>query len=319
MTVLVTGASGFIGSYLCHHLLKRGYHVIAAARHKNKINNYSEDHFSACEMDVLNPAGFDKIEINNADAVVHTATANDIVSKNNEEAVLLSAAGTKNLLEFCVQRKIPRLIFFSTFQVYGTELNGTIDENTALRCQNDYGLNHVFGELYVEMYAREKKINGVVVRPTNVYGRLMNPHINRWTLVPACFCKEVYQTGQITLMSSGKQTRNFISLHEVSTGVEAILRSDVLGYNVYNLASGKNYSILQVAELVKICFEKRFGKKADLKIKSQEPLAGNAFHADISRLRRLGYKPDESYNLESEINQLFDHLEKTFHESHRAV
>ncbi|GEM_PF-1127125 len=319
MTVLVTGASGFIGSYLCDHLLQRGYRVIAASRDINKINAYSDDHFTAVGLDVLNPSAFDRIEIYNADAVVHTATANDIVSQKNEEAILLSAAGTKNLLEFCVLRNIARVIFFSTFQVYGTELSGTIDENTPLRCQNDYGLNHVFGELYVEMYAREKKINGIVVRPSNVYGRLMNPHINRWTLVPACFCKEVFQTGQITLLSSGRQTRNFISLHEVSTGVEAILRSEVQGYNVYNLASEKNCSILQVAALVKNCFEKRYGKKAGLQVKGHEPPAENIFHADISKLRRLGYAPDTAYNLESEINQLFDHLEKTIHEPHRAV
>ena len=100
------------------------------------------------------------------------------------------------------------MVFFSTFQVYGTDLEGEIDENTPARCQNDYGLNHVFGEQYAEMYAREKGITGIVVRTSNVYGRFSTPFVDRWTLVPGCFCKEIKETGKIILKSSGKQTRN---------------------------------------------------------------------------------------------------------------
>jgi UDP-glucose 4-epimerase len=319
MRIVITGASGFIGSYLCDYLLNAGQTIIATARNKSKIPDHHVKNFIPLELDVLNESAFSQMDTMPVDAVVHTSTSNDILSKNPSEGILLSASGTRNVLEFCVRRKIPKIIFFSTFQVYGTELNGTIDENTPVHCENDYGLNHVFGEHYIEMYSRQKKITGIVVRPSNVYGRFMTPYIERWTLVPGCFCKELYLTGKITLLSSGRQTRNFVGLHEVSAGVQAILNHTKNGYSVYNIASEKNLTMLEVAELVKKIFEKRYSKEAVIKIMSDKPQTGNSFHVDLEKIRNIGFNPDNNYNLETEINQIFDHLEKIKNEPSRTV
>ncbi len=318
MNVLITGASGFIGSFLCDSLLSAGFTVIATARNKARLPVFDSKKFFQHELDVLHESSFDGISMP-VNAVMHAATANDILSKDPEQGILLSTAGTRNVLEFCVKNNVPKMIFLSTFQVYGTELNGRIDESSKICCENDYGLNHLFGEEYVEMYSRQKEISGIVVRPSNVYGRFMSQFIDRWTLVPGCFCKEVFDTNQITLRSSGKQTRNFVGLHEVSAGIIAILNSREQGYSVFNIASERNFSMLEVADLVKGIFEKKYRKQAVVKVTGTFPEKANSFSVDLAKLRTIGFNPDKTYNLETEIHQIFEHLEKMNNGPNRTI
>jgi UDP-glucose 4-epimerase len=317
MNIAITGASGFIGSYIAQYLHQQGHNIIATARNVKKLPE--EQYFGKAEVDVLKSHSIHVLDLYEIDAIVHTATANDILSRDVEQGLILSTIGTKNVLDYCIESSIKKVVFFSTFQVYGTELNGAIDENTPTQCQNGYGLNHLFGEHYMEMYSRDKKINGIVVRPSNVYGRFITPYIQRWTLVPGCFCKEVFHKETITLLSSGKQTRNFVGLHEVSAGIAAILDHDEKSFAVYNIASEKNLSMLHVAETVKGIFEKRYGRRASIEVKSDHPQIGNAFTVNLEKLYSIGYQPDRNYNLETEINQLFDHLEKFIDEPNRTI
>src|ERR1044072_6698263 len=126
MRVLVTGASGFIVSYLCNFLANNGMEVIASCRNKKKLEHANIKYAGLVELDVLSDLETDVP----ADAIVHVATANDIVSRKTIDGINLSAIGTKNLLEYAVRNRIPNFIFFSTFQVYGTEYAGTITEST---------------------------------------------------------------------------------------------------------------------------------------------------------------------------------------------
>lgn len=309
MNILITGASGFIGSYLCDFFIKQGYTVIGAARDTAKIPALNTQDFYMVELDVLNSKSFDRTDIPPIDAVIHTATSNDILSKKVEDGILLSTVGTKNVLEFCVNKKINQIAFFSTFQVYGIDLEGEIDENTSTMCQNDYGLNHVYGEQYVEMYAREKGITGIVVRPSNVYGRFSTQFINRWTLVPGCFCKEIKETGKIILKSSGKQSRNFVNLENIGRSLDKILNAEKNGFNIYNIASSENYSILEIAKLVCDVYKKRYGKQGTIDILSHKPDKGNLFNVNLQKLYNIGFKESQEITLSSEINEIFIYIE----------
>lgn len=310
MNVLITGASGFIGSYLCNFFIKQGYTVIAAARDTAKIPPIKTPEFFTVELDVLDPKAFDNINIPSIDAVIHTATSNDILSKRADEGILLSTIGTRNVLESCVKKAIPQMVFFSTFQVYGTELEGEIDESTTAMCQNDYGLNHIFGEQYVEMYAREKGITGIVVRPSNVYGRFSTPFIDRWTLVPGCFCKELKETGKIILKSSGRQARNFVNLENIGRSLHKILHTPKTGFDIYNIASSQNFSILEVAEMVCSVYKKRYEQEGVVEVLSDRPVKRNSFSVSLQKLYNLGFTESEEINLVSEINEIFIYLEK---------
>ncbi len=307
MKILITGANGFIGSYLANFLLKKGHEVIATSRQFHPSTLALLDKATIFNLDVLDTEKLNTLSVD-ADLIIHTATANDIVSKNALKGIELSAVGTKNILDLAVRNNISRCIVFSTLQVYGTELTAAIDEGTALHYQNDYGMNHLFGEMYAELYSRLGKVNCVSVRPSNVYGRILTDSFNRWSLVPGCFCKEAHESGTITIKSSGKQMRNFVNLENLSRAVESIAEHFPATYECYNLASSQANTMAEVAEKVKTVYEKVYGKKVQLNITGTEPASTNFFKISLDKLEKIGFTEDSNFTLESEIEQLFNYL-----------
>lgn len=308
MKILITGANGFIGSYLADYFLRKNEEVIATSRHFHSSTLALLGKAEIIELDVLNIAQLNNISVN-ADIILHTATANDIISKDTLKGIELSALGTKNILDLAIRNNIPRCIIFSTLQVYGTELTGTIDENSPLLCQNDYGINHLFGEMYAELYTRQGKVKCVSVRPSNVYGRILSDAFNRWSLVPGCFCKEAHESGTITIRSSGKQIRNFVNLENLSRAVDCIVQHFPDNYECYNLGSSRADTMTAVAEKVKMVYEAMYKKELQLNITGTVPASTNNFEINMNKLKRIGFSEDANYTLESTIEHLFNYLQ----------
>lgn len=307
MRVLITGSNGFIGSYLANYFLQKEYEVIATSRQFHSSTRTLLKNAQLIDLDVLNTGQLQNLSIQ-ADIIVHTATANDIISKDGIKGIELSALGTKNILDFALRNKIPRCIVFSTLQVYGTELNGEITENSPLHFQNDYGINHLFAEIYAGMYSRQGKVQTVSVRPSNVYGRILTDAFNRWSLVPGCFCKEAMESGTITIRSSGKQMRNFVNLENLSRGIESIMQQFPDQYECYNLASSQCLTMANVAEITKKVYEREFQRSLPIQITGTEPSMTNHFSINLAKLSTTGFKEDEKFTLESAITEIFNYL-----------
>lgn len=307
MKILITGANGFIGSYLAHFFLKKGHEVIASSRQFHPSTRALLTRAQLIELDVLNTELLQNTAVQ-ADVVIHTATANDIISRNGIKGIELSAIGTKNILDLAVKNNIPNCIVFSTLQVYGTELTGEISESSPLHFANDYGINHLLAEMYAEMYSRQGKVQTVSVRPSNVYGPVLTDAFNRWSLVPGCFCKEAMKSGTITIKSSGRQTRNFVHLENLSRAVESIIKRFPDKYECYNLASSRCLLMTEVAGITKQVYEKEFQKQVQVNIGGTEPAEPNRFSMNLNKLQSIGFREDENSTLEAAIAGIFKYL-----------
>jgi UDP-glucose 4-epimerase len=309
MKVLVTGANGFIGSYMCDYFLRNNCEVIGISRKfYPKIKEVLKN-ASLIEADILSD-DFLSLKIE-ADVIVHLAASNDIVSKNLAKGVELSTVGTVNTLKFAQKNGIKKYIFYSTLQVYGTELEGDYSEKTITKPENDYAMNHMFGELYAEMFSRKFDLRVVIARPSNIYGRFLSNEIERWTLVPGCFCKEAIEKGTITLMSSGKQNRNFISLEQLSYYTLQTARNIHVKFDIVNYVTEDFHTIVDVAVLTQKIFKEKFNKKIELNIGSDTPSSKNEFNFDTSKFE--SYKIDskktlDNHNLETEILKVIQNL-----------
>lgn len=309
MRYIVTGAAGFIGSYLCRYLKNKGHSVLPMARTLPQSfleDLQPEEHWL---VDVTS-ASLPQLRAS-ADVIVHLASANEVVSRDVKKGLDISVIGTKNILDLAVNNGIPKVMLFSTLQVYGTEPVGELDEESLPAPVNDYALNHLFAEHYVEMYARKGRVRGAVIRPANVFGRFGSEAVNRWTMVPACFCQEAVQSGTITIRSSGKQTRDFISLENVSRAVEAVSDRFPERFDVMNVASGKTRTIEEVGLLVQEAYRELTGRETVVRKTGAEPQAPNRFHVSTDKLKAVyGYLPDTGITLEGEIRQLLAALTK---------
>jgi UDP-glucose 4-epimerase len=302
--VLITGAAGYIGSRLVKDLIANGFFVKATAR---TVNHRLAEELGTeiVQFDVLKPDSAPSRDLS-ADFLIHCATANDIVSKTPAAGFQLSIEGTWNILALAKRLAIPKIIYFSTFQVYGTELTGTIDESTPVRCQNAYGLNHWFGEEVCRLHSAQLGLDVAVVRPSNVYGAPSASTVHRETLVPTCFVHDAIEKGEIRLNSSGRQSRNFVSTQDVASACIHILNAFPSGYSLFNICSAYHATIIEIANMTAEIHRHRLGTRLPITTATDEPLNTNFFTAN-STLRSLWKPAHQSRQaMYDAINTIYD-------------
>lgn len=277
--VLITGASGYIGSHAAVSLRDRGHEVTATSR---RITPGLVAALPGCHLEVLDvmdiPAGFQ----GKWDCILHTATTNDILSRDFEAGVALSVFGTRNILDLAKRCGVPHVVFLSTLQVYGAELSGVIDKNAAPDPVGDYGLNHEFGEQVCRLESKRSGLRTTVLRPANVYGCPVSRTVDRWSLVPTCFVREALAEGTITIRSSGRQRRDFVSLRQVSEACAAVIEASGEGYSVHNIATGLTHGIIEAARWTADAFERAGLSRPEVRVLGEEPREGNVFEVKSS-------------------------------------
>lgn len=279
--IVLFGASGFIGSEINRLLSKSSFNLISIVNNNNKkfpkgfLKNKKK-------INILKKIN---LNLNNIDTVIHAATPNDILSKDFQKGINVSLLGTKNILDFCLKNKIKNFIFFSTFQVYGTNLVGNIKETSKVKLNNYYSMNHYFGEELCKYYSENFKINITVIRPSNVYGVPLLKTIKRNTLVPLCFANDLKKYKKIKLLSSGKQIRNFVSNYLIAKICKRLINKFPSGYKVLNISSNLNLSMRDVAiEMVRIANIKYRDQTYRYETLSKFPKRGNYFKTIKSKI-----------------------------------
>jgi len=182
------------------------------------------------------------------------------MSKNVAEGLSPSIIGTNKLLKASKNPKISNVIFFSTAQVYGTNLNGYFDEAIPVDCKSSYGINNYLGEELCKFYCNTQDFNIVVLRPSNVFGVPEASTVNRKTLVPISFVDEAINYGSITLNTSGKQKRNFISIDKLAKFTLETIEKFPKGFSLRNCGSNLYLSMLEMANIVSIQYQKYYKK-----------------------------------------------------------
>ncbi|MBM4430672.1 MAG: NAD-dependent epimerase/dehydratase family protein, partial [Chloroflexi bacterium] len=161
MTVLITGAGGFIGSHLVEALLRSGYTVRALA-HYNSLGSWGylsevhptlQDGLEVHLGDVTDPYLVRDL-VADCDLVFHLAALIGIPYSYHAPAsyVATNVNGTLNVLEACRQAKVRRVIVTSTSEVYGTARYTPIDEAHPLHAQSPYAASKIAADKLAESY-----------------------------------------------------------------------------------------------------------------------------------------------------------------------
>jgi UDP-glucose 4-epimerase len=306
MHVLISGGSGYIGSYVSKYLLEEGHQVSIIARSENEFIQHFKHQITVYFQDITLPFS---IELRNkADYFIHLGAANDIDSRDPRYALEATVLGTRNALDFCKINNIRKCIYFSTFQVYGY-VEGEMSEQSVLNPTNDYGITHQFAEQYFEMYQRTFGIDYIIIRPTNIYGTPMYKTTDRWSLVPSCFCKELVDKNEINLLSSGLQKRDFISVAEIaSVNARLISHFEKFKNEIINVGSGIDYTIREIAEMVLTEYQS-ISKKGVLNIRSDDPKQSNQYKINRDKISKLGLSFGGRSSMKNEIFKIFKTLE----------
>lgn len=170
--ILVTGASGFIGSFIVEEALRRGYDVWAAVRGSSSRQFLTDSRINFIELDLSSEAILKEQLSNHVfDFVVHAAGVTKSLHK--EDYFRINTEGTKNIVRALLSTKMPlkRFVYISSLSIMGAireeQPYTEILESDEARPNTAYGHSKLAAEQWLDT---QKDLPYVILRPTGVYG-----------------------------------------------------------------------------------------------------------------------------------------------------
>lgn len=237
-----------------------------------------------------------------ASALVHLAAANEVVCTNDfERGLAVNVLGTRNVLDAAAAAGIRRVIFFSTFHVYGEPGEGaTITEATLPDPIHPYGITKLVGEQLCKAAAKRHGFALAIVRLSNGVGVPADAATARWSLVVLDLCRQAHEKRALTLRSSGVQQRDFISIDDIGGVLRLLLSADAarLHEPVFNLGSGVSVRIRDIARWVREEYLTLYGESIALSAPEPSGQAPSPFRYDIRKIAGLGFTPRTDLHVE---------------------
>ena len=254
MTIsIVTGGAGFIGSHIVEKL-KRLDHMVVVID-----NEYSDNDKFHWRKDTLN-VNIDitdykalKKAFTGADYIFHCAAEARIgpAIENPINALNINTMGTCNVLQCAREVGAKKVLYSSTSSGYGLNEAPNI-ETQPDDCLNPYSVSKIAGEKLCKMYTDLYGLNTIIFRYFNVFGERA-PRKGQYAPVTGIFLRQKAAGEPLTIVGDGEQRRDYIYVKDVANAnvMAAISNPDDDAYGqVYNVGSGKNYSVNEIASFI---------------------------------------------------------------------
>lgn len=166
-TVLVTGATGFLGGALVKYLIAEGAQVKALVRRPNRDRDIKDlPNLTQVTGDITHPQTLDRA-VKGCDVVFHVAVSYG----NLAEQTQVNVDGTRNIAEACARVGVSRLVHISSLAAYGYGVRGIITEETPLSPSNEpYSITKTRAEEALQSVSASTGLSFAIVRPGGIYG-----------------------------------------------------------------------------------------------------------------------------------------------------
>lgn len=238
-TVLVTGATGFIGSHLVDLLLSRGCEVHCVVRKTSDLRWLDRKRVHLITVDLNQPGVLDRY-LERFDFVFHCAGLTK--AKSQQEYFRTNAKACTHLYESCVARgkRLQAVVHLSSLAAVGPGTQERpVDENTACEPLTFYGKSKLAGESIAEKFTSSLPIN--ILRPPVVYGPREKNFLN--------YLKAAHR-GWLFKVGKARKTLSLIHVHDLVRGMVEATNHSVPEKNIFFLTDGQVYSWEEVAETV---------------------------------------------------------------------
>lgn len=267
--ILITGGSGFIGNHIAKYISQCGHEAVMP---------------SSRELNVMQKEDWDAWKGQNIKHVLHLAGKTFVPEswEKPEEFFRTNGIGTLNAVSFCRDEKIG-MTYVSAY-IYGQPKENPIPESAEARPDNPYAKSKYIGEEICEFFGKHFDLNITVLRLFNVYGSGQNKRF----LIPSVISQVLGEETMITVKDL-KPKRDYVYIDDVCRAI-ALSIQKTQGYHLFNIGSGKSYSVHEIIEKV----QKAAGtSKTVISEKSCRKNEVNDVTADIKLIRDAwGWKPE---------------------------
>lgn len=250
MRILITGGAGFIGANLAEYLVNKGHQVVVfdnlyTGTQKNIEHLGNKIEFIRGDIRYSAPL---IAAMKDVEAVCHLAAIPVVPMSflNPRETFDTNLYGTLNVLESALKAGVKKVIFSSSASVYG--LNSSIlYEDLMPSPESPYAITKVGMEQLLKIFFKSYGLDTCSLRIFNPYGKYHK--IENFAAIPN-FIVSALKNKPLVIQGSGTQTRDFIYVDDVSRAFDLAMGAPTRG-EVFNIASGKSVSILELANTIK--------------------------------------------------------------------
>ena len=297
---LVTGGAGFIGSHIVRYIVENNGFVrvldnLLTGHIENIDEHRSSSNFEFIEGDITDLATCKQV-CEGIDYVCHQAALGSVPrsllfpEKTNE----INVSGFVNMLIAAKDHHVKRFVYASSSSVYGDEYSLPKLEDKIGSPLSPYAVTKFTNEVYAQVFAKAYGLSTIGLRYFNIFGPHQDPNGPYAAVIPL-FIASIMEDKTIFINGDGKTTRDFTYIaNAVQANICALLtENDAACNQVYNIACGKNYSLLDLVESL----ERAIGKKALVEHRDFRQGDIRDSLADISKARNLlGYDPEIDFN-----------------------
>ena len=245
---VITGGRGFIGVNLSRHLSGCREVRVFDNLERSSPTGWVESAAETVEGDVLQEEGL-KSAMQGVSQVVHLAAYGSVMESLGDPSTNFDAnvRGTFNVLKAAVAAGVKRLVFASTGGALIGDAVPPVDENSVPKPISPYGASKLCGEGYCHSFAQSYGLETVCLRFGNVYG----PHSAHKMGAVTLFIKALMKDEPIVVYGDGSASRDYIHVDDLCFGIRAALDAPLSGGEVFHLASGRETTILELANILR--------------------------------------------------------------------
>jgi len=250
-TVLVTGGTGFLGTYILRELVEKGYAVRAIRREGSQPYFYTPpsilEKIEWFSCDLLDLAGLEEA-MTGVDAVIHAAAKVSFADNDRHELFTTNVEGTANVVNIALELGIRRLVHVSSVAALGrTKKEEKVNEEKKWdnnKGQTNYAISKFYGELEVWRGIGEG-LPAVIVNPSTILG------VGDWNQSSCAIFKSIYN--EFPWYSNG--INGFVDVSDVADAIIALMESDITGQRF--ILNSDNWTFRQLFNTI----ADGFGKK----------------------------------------------------------
>jgi UDP-glucose 4-epimerase len=279
---VVVGGAGFIGSSVVDEILKDGSwdEVLVI---DNLSTGKRENVNSGAKLVVADIRNINEIEphFKGATHVWHLAALPRVEPSIKDPITFndINVNGTLNVFMSCRNNGVAKVVFSSSSSVYGEPKTHPTPEDADLNPMSPYALQKLHGEQYAKLFCDLYDMNISCLRYFNVYGK-REPIEGFYVPVIGIWLRQLRSGKNLTITGDGKQIRDFVNVEDVAHANRVAALYTPAGYSVYNVGSGKNHELNEVARW--ICADENKIEYIAPRIEPRLTLA------DTSKLRKVG-------------------------------
>jgi UDP-glucose 4-epimerase len=294
--LVVTGGAGFIGSNLVRELSKNNLVIVIDDLSSGYLENI-KDLINTKKINFIKGSVTNykllKKTFRNVDYVFHQAAISSVPKSIQDPFTSnnVNVNGTLNVLAASKDNNVKKVVFASSCSVYGNSAFLPKKEDMVAFPVSPYSVSKLIGEYYCRIFTNIYGLKTASLRYFNVYGPRQDPKGDYAAVIPR-FISMVLNNKSPIIYGDGEQTRDFVFVKDIVNA--NIIAADRNETNIFNIASGNQISIYDLAKLIM----KITGKNLELVYKKSR--IGDIIHsfADISKAKNiLGYKPKFPLNI----------------------